>query len=665
MFKLFLITLILNTFIFVTIAFNTTSIEEQIRNETVLKASDFIFETPDVIKEYVREDGMKVRLDAFKTKNNAALLEQGQLSGLRWFSLGQPEIVKMNAQNMFEFIELSFYLQFEMLTNRDKKLLADEVKRAKGFSVDKMQFSDIDSNTIECYVELYDIQEQKISILKGKVFNLNKSPYKVEFKYPVGTKERELFEKKIKPVNGRPVNLEFKCTATAGAQIKKSNTFTITLQESNDIKLIEKLFGPANESFVTRDQLTELSNEVNSYFNVVEDYQIPQDQFSSVFVENLISLTGQTTFKPVSFDDALKSLSKYSIDFSGDLNPNQITKELSEIFKVEKLGNKSHIIFDEKYYKELEKQSSSSGSGKVSASVFGVGGGKASAQYANSQSSHWLDKGSSLDDQLNELNTYSENKIKYEFEGNKIVPKSLQVSKLQSSSFKKTLSFSRIKNYYYEADFNRVFTLNTLQHTVQAERRKYPNYSIVMLGSESMLKFFDSNGKGFDEMIGWYLCDGRNGSPDLRGRFVAGRHPNLSDYRIGNQGGNNSIQLSQLQMPSHTHLDSGHSHYIQLSTSNNGNHFHEYKDIYYSEWTSSDISNDYTAVPRNVGNNHQPDYDNVGHQISRNTFNGGDHNHNIAGNSQINKAILSNVGGNQPFDNRPLYAIVQFIIYIK
>jgi len=564
MFKSFTI---LSFFFVATNAFNLTNVQDPNHNETVLKSSDFIFETPDVVKEYVRDDGMKIRLDAYKTKNNAALLEQQQFSGLRWFSLGQPEIVKINTQTMFEFTKLSFNLQFEMLTNRDKELLADEVKRAKGFTVDKIQFSDIDTNTIECYVELYDIKEQKISILKGKVFNLNKSPYEVEFKYPIGSRERKLFEDEIKE---EPLNLKFKCTATAGAQIKKSNTFTITLQESNDIKLSDKLFGSANESYVTRDQLTELSNEVNAYFNVVEDYQIPQEQFSSAFVESLIGLTGQTTFKPVSFDDALKSLSKYSIDFSGDLNPNQITKELSEIFKVEKLGNKSHIVFDEKYFKELETQSSSSGSGKVSAGVFGIGGGKASAQYANSQSSYWLDKGSSLDDQLNELNTYSENKIKYEFEGNKIVPKSLQVSKLQSSSFKKTLSFSRIKNFYYEADFNRVFTLNTLQHKTGAERKKYPNYSIVMIGSETMLNFFDSNGKGFDEMIGWYLCDGRNGSPDLRGRFVAGRHPDLSDYRIGVHGGADRIQLSESQMPSHTHLDSGHSHYVQLSTSHNG-----------------------------------------------------------------------------------------------
>lgn len=472
---------------------------------------------------------------------------------------------------------------------------------------------------LKCSIELYDSRELKFYILKGKVFNFIRSPYKVEFKYPIGTKERTLFEEEIET----EPNLEFKCTVTAGAQIQKSNTFTITLQESNNIRLSEKLFGPANESYVTREQLTELSDEVNSYFNVVENYQIPQDQFNSAFVENLISLTGQTTFKPVSFDDALNSLSKYSLDFSNDLNANQITKEISEIFKVEKLANKSHIIFDEKYLKELEETSSSSGSGKVSVDVFKIGGGKASAQYAKSQSSYWLDKGSSLSDQLNDLNTFSENKIKYEFEGNKIVPKSLQVSKLQASSFKKTLSFSRIKNFYYEADYNKAFTLTPqrgkeavnhfllniekeiklLNDEINVKQNKTLNdfdYKLKLLNdnfknetdlikkkqSENMIRVGDIKySTESSDSNGWLLCNGRlllrteyfdlfsvikenfgKGDgfytfniPDLRGRTVisSGNGPSLTNRLLGQIGGEENHLLKINEMPRYHHTIHG------------------------------------------------------------------------------------------------------------
>jgi hypothetical protein len=533
---------------------NSILFASALNNDTLFmakSATEFVFTIPDVVKEYLRDDGTRVRLNAYKTSNNDQLLSEQKYSAFKWVSLGQPELVKFNDQSLFQFnVPTTFSLYFEMLTNRDREVLADEVKESRGFTVRPAQFSDIDSNTIECTVELYDLKEEKTVILKGKVFNLNKSPYKVDFKYPVGSKERTLFEQ---TVNQRSNDFEFQCAITSGTQIIKSNTFTITVQESNNIRLSDKLFGPANESYVTRDQLTELSNEVNSYFSVVESYQIPEDQFSSAFVENLISLAGQTTFTPASFDDALKSLSKYSIDISGDLNPNVITKELSELFKIEKVGEKSHIIFNETYYKELEQQSAASGGGSASVSVFGFGGGSASANYAQSQYNHWIDAATSLDDQLKELNAYSENKIKYEFEGNKIVPKTIQVSKLQSSAFKKTLSFTRIKNYYYEADFNKVFSLNKDKFSVRED--KYPNYMIAMLGSEDQLKYFDSDGKGFGEMAGWYLCDGRNGSPDLRGRVAVGTHPTLYDgnYKIGRSGGNDQLQLTVDQMPSHSH----------------------------------------------------------------------------------------------------------------
>jgi hypothetical protein len=471
--------LIINTIILVG-AFNVPD------NQTLIepKASDFIFETPDVVKDYVRDDGTRVRLNAYKTSKNQALMDNQKFTDLRWVSFGKPEIVKMNNnQGLFQMAKLSFSLYFEMLTNRDKEVLADEVKEAKNITVRTAQFSDIDSNIIKCTIKLYDFKEKKIVSLNGKVININQAPYKIDFEYPIGTKERLLFEEEIKE---EPLDLEFVCSITAGAQIEKSNTFTITLQESNNLKLSEKLFGPANESFVTRDQLTELSNEVNSYFNVVEKYQMPQDQFSSAFVENLISQAGQTSFKPVSFDEALKSLSKYSINFEGDLKPDVITKELSDVFKIEKIDEKSHIIFDQAHYKELEKQSQSSGSKTGSFELFGIGGGSKTSQFAQSQKDKWIDTGSSLDDQLKELNAYSENQIRYEFEGNKIIPKALNVNKLQSSSFKKTLSFNRIKSVYYEADFNKVFTLNTAKYTTKMER-KYPNYSIVMLGSQDSL----------------------------------------------------------------------------------------------------------------------------------------------------------------------------------
>lgn len=49
---------------------------------------------------------------------------------------------------------------------------------------------------------------------------------------------------------------------------------------------------------------------------------------------------------------------------------------------------------------------------------------------------------------------------------------------------------------------------------------------------------------------GWQLCDGSNGTPDLRDRFVVGAG---SSYAVGATGGNNSVTLTTTQMPTHSH----------------------------------------------------------------------------------------------------------------
>ena len=49
---------------------------------------------------------------------------------------------------------------------------------------------------------------------------------------------------------------------------------------------------------------------------------------------------------------------------------------------------------------------------------------------------------------------------------------------------------------------------------------------------------------------GWAICDGQNGRPDLRDRFIVGTG---SSYSLGNTGGANSVTLTLNQIPAHTH----------------------------------------------------------------------------------------------------------------
>lgn len=62
---------------------------------------------------------------------------------------------------------------------------------------------------------------------------------------------------------------------------------------------------------------------------------------------------------------------------------------------------------------------------------------------------------------------------------------------------------------------------------------------------------------------GWKLCDGNNGTPDLRNRFLVGAG---DDYPVNNKGGQNQVTLSVGELPKHSHDvdDKGHSHTVNL-----------------------------------------------------------------------------------------------------
>jgi microcystin-dependent protein len=67
---------------------------------------------------------------------------------------------------------------------------------------------------------------------------------------------------------------------------------------------------------------------------------------------------------------------------------------------------------------------------------------------------------------------------------------------------------------------------------------------------------------------GWWLCDGTNNTPDLRGRFVVGYSNSEPFDAIDASGGEKEHTLTVDEMPSHGHsiTDPGHKHFETMST---------------------------------------------------------------------------------------------------
>lgn len=119
---------------------------------------------------------------------------------------------------------------------------------------------------------------------------------------------------------------------------------------------------------------------------------------------------------------------------------------------------------------------------------------------------------------------------------------------------------------------------------------------------------------------GFALCNGQNGTPDMRGRFPVGAG---ATYELGDTGGNNTVALSSSQMPAHKHviLEAGvHDHTAE--TGNAGEHAHAASSSNAGTHTHN-ITVNTAGAHSHTGNTSAAG----GHSHSASTGTAGSHNH--------------------------------------
>ena len=135
-----------------------------------------------------------------------------------------------------------------------------------------------------------------------------------------------------------------------------------------------------------------------------------------------------------------------------------------------------------------------------------------------------------------------------------------------------------------------------------------------------------------DIPLGWQLCDGTDGTPDLRGRFIVGYSDTDSDYgTIGATGGEKLHTLTIDEMPLHNHggktgtESAKHNHGFNMTIRSNSSRGTTGSESLYSTFTKGDNLT-----------------------INNNTT---DHTHTITAQ-----------GANQPHENRPPYYVLAYIM---
>ena len=134
---------------------------------------------------------------------------------------------------------------------------------------------------------------------------------------------------------------------------------------------------------------------------------------------------------------------------------------------------------------------------------------------------------------------------------------------------------------------------------------------------------------------GWVLCDGRDlpgggRAPALQGLFIVGYDAKNAEYAVKNTGGEARHALTIAEMPSHSHgatTGPAGAHTHPLNVSEQGWAFHN--------WVASGDPRKQPAATTNLAS-------------------AGQHTHSVQ---------VSPTGGGQPFENRPPYYVLAYIMY--
>jgi microcystin-dependent protein len=180
----------------------------------------------------------------------------------------------------------------------------------------------------------------------------------------------------------------------------------------------------------------------------------------------------------------------------------------------------------------------------------------------------------------------------------------------------------------------------TVERDVRAGGQVYDRSGVVFPAGGIIMW----SGKAKEIPQGWLLCDGQNGTPDLRGRFVVGWHPEDQDYSaVGVTGGAAQVVLAEMHMPAHQH---------EGKTTESGLHQHAIEGTRGTDNRRRKLPGT-AAIWLSYDNNENRDPGTVEGRGLVITDQIGAHTHSL---------IISGAGGGKPHENRPPYYVLAYIM---
>lgn len=209
--------------------------------------------------------------------------------------------------------------------------------------------------------------------------------------------------------------------------------------------------------------------------------------------------------------------------------------------------------------------------------------------------------------------------------------------------------------------FTKLKSISTLMAELDEAQRHHVPTGAIMMWSGAIANI----------PAGWALCNGQNGTPDLRGRFIvsATYGDDITfdgedyNYEVGNVGGKNEVKLSAAQsgLPAHSHsMQYAGEHAHRITYYNNGDGANDTE--YTNEWAVDGKENAYPAGGGGSGTKVKSvrlsaSYGDtwIGNDYIQ-MKKAGSHTHTINNNTSA--------AASQPHENRPVFYALAFIMKV-
>lgn len=329
-----------------------------------------------------------------------------------FIDFSSPELTSRSLPNVFQLNPNGFSLFFNSLNNAQKQAITKRIMSEYGVSVSTSQIITFKLYELSCTITIYC--NNKPVEIDGKSDSLD--IYPIEVKFNANRTTRACLTEYLYGIQLVKCDYVNYCQRSIDSELVSSSLLGQT-------DLIHFLFENDNEIFMTRQQLNDFAEKICLDF--CQNYR-PTNK-SSINLNDFIH-ENNIEFEQVDFENGLNSLSKYI--YIMKLNATEIKSMYESIFIVRVYKWKRLIAINEILTAKINKTLLTS---------FGI---KKSYNYVSENAETWSKSTKSLDDQVNELNLQSRNDIEWKILGNKILPKSLNITKLvNKSSFRNGLRF--------------------------------------------------------------------------------------------------------------------------------------------------------------------------------------------------------------------------------